>query len=104
MSRSTPPPIPYQSIGTPAERFTHAQYLLRKKVFKIFGAAFHIYDTAGNVVLYSKQKVLKLKEDIRVYTGPDMTAELLTIKARQVIDFGASYDVFDTPSQKKIGA
>src|SRR5687768_302768 len=101
MSRSTPPPPPplsYQTPGTPAERFTHVQYLVRKKVLKIFGAAFHVYDTAGNVVLYSKQKAFKFKEDIRLYTGEDMTVELLTIQARQVIDFGASYDVVDTPS------
>jgi len=106
MSRSTPrpPPLSYQTPGTPAERFTHAQYLVRKKVLKIFGAAFHVYDTAGNVVLYSKQKAFKLKEDIRLYTSEDMTVELLTIQARQVIDFGASYDVYDTPAQKKIGA
>jgi uncharacterized protein YxjI len=105
MSRSTPPPpLSYQTPGTPAERFTQAQYMIRRKVFKIFGPAFHVYDTAGNVVLYCKQKAFKLKEDIRLYTGEDMSIELLTIKARQVIDFGASYDVVDTPTGQKIGA
>jgi uncharacterized protein YxjI len=105
MSRSTPPPpLSYQTPGTPAERFTHAQYMVRRKVLKIFGAAFHVYDTAGNVVLYSKQKAFKLKEDIRLYTGEDCSIELLTIQARQIIDFGASYDVVDTPTGKKIGA
>ena len=100
-----PPPLPlaYQTPGTPAERFTHVQYLIRRKVFKIFGAAFHVYDTAGNVVLYSKQKAWKFKEDIRLYSSDDMTVELLTIQARQIIDFGASYDVVDTPSGQKIG-
>ena len=76
--------------------------MVRRKVLKIFGAAFHVYDTAGNVVLYSNQK-FKLKEDIRLYTGEDMTVELLTIQARSIIDFGASYDVVDTPTGRRIG-
>src|SRR5688572_11238636 len=103
--RSAPPAVPlaYQTPGTPAERFTHVQYLIRRKVFKILGAAFHVYDTAGNVVLYSKQKAWKFKEDIRLYSSDDMTVELLTIQARQIIDFGASYDVVDTPSGQKVG-
>ena len=104
MARSNPTTLAYQSPGTAAERFTHAQYIVRRKVFKLFGAAFHVYDTAGNVVLYSKQKAFKLKEDIRLYTDEGMSVELLTIQARQIIDFSSAYDVVDTPTQQKVGA
>lgn len=69
-------------------------YTIRRKVFKIFGAAFHIYDPAGKLVGYCKQKAFKLKEDIRIFTDEDCTSELLAIKARSIIDFGANYDVF----------
>jgi hypothetical protein len=70
----------------------------------LLGAAFHIYDPNGNVAFYSKQKAFKLKEDIRVYTGEDMQNEVLTIKARSIIDFSAAYDVFDPATQTKVGA
>ncbi len=43
-------------------------YTIRRKVLKIFGAAFHIYDPHGNLAGYCKQKAFKLKEDIRIYT------------------------------------
>lgn len=103
-----PPTMNYYAPGpAPASsdpRFAHPQYIIRKKVFKFLGAAFHIYDMAGNVVLYSKQKAFKLKEDIRLYTGQDMQTELLTIKARQMIDISAAYDVVDTPTGAKVGA
>lgn len=46
------------------EVFTHENYLVRRKIFKLFGAAFHIYDPSGKVAFYSKQKAFKLKEDI----------------------------------------
>ena len=80
------------------------QYIARKKVLKIFGQAFHIYDSQEKLVAFSKLKAFKLKEDIRVYTSEEMTTELLQIKARQIIDFSAAYDVFDPRAGQKVGA
>lgn len=87
-----------------AERFNYPTYLVRKKVFKLFGGAFHITDPSGNVVFYSEQKAFKLKEDIRLYTGEDKQTEALVIKARQIIDFSAAYDVVDPMTNEKVGA
>ena len=80
------------------------QYVIRRKVFKIFGAAFHIYDMHGNLAFYSKQKAFKLKEDIRVYGDVARTSELLCIKARGVLDFGMTYDVIDSTTQQVVGS
>lgn len=85
------------------DRFAHRRYLVRKKVFKLLGEAFHIYDEAGNVVLYSKQKAFRLREDIRLYDNEAMTTELLTISARQIIDFSAAYDVVDSATGERLG-
>jgi hypothetical protein len=84
--------------------FELSQYMIRRKIFKIFGGAFHIYDPAGQVVGYSKQKAFKLKEDIRLFTDETMTTQLLVIQARQIIDFSAAYDVFDPAQNAKVGA
>jgi hypothetical protein len=84
--------------------YAQTHYTVRRKVFKLFGGAFHIYDSLDQVVGYSKMKAFKLKEDIRLYTGDDMTQELIVIQARQVIDWGASYDVFDPKEGVKVGA
>lgn len=83
--------------------FSHSTYLIRRKILKILGAAFHIYDPQGNVAFYSKQKAFKLKEDIRVYTGEDMQKEVLTIQAKNIIDFSATYTVFDPTTGTKVG-
>jgi uncharacterized protein YxjI len=85
-------------------RFGQSRYLIRRKFFKIFGGAFHIYDEAGNVAFYSKMKAFKLKEDLRLFTGEDMQQEVLTIKARSILDFGATYDVTDSASGTRLGA
>ncbi len=69
------------------------QYTIRRKFFKIFGAAFHVYDEHGSVIGYCKQKAFKLREDIKLYTGEDMSEMLLSLKTQQIIDFGATYEV-----------
>lgn len=84
--------------------FSHKSYLVRRKIFKLFGAAFHIYDPEGNLAFYSKMKAFKMKEDIRLYTSEDMQTEVLSIKARSIIDFSAAYDVVETNTNTKIGA
>ena len=88
----------------PSKLFTYSNYLVRRKILKILGAAFHIYDPTGNIAFYSKQKAFKLKEDIRLYTGEDMQTEVLTIQARSMLDFSAAYDVFDPIANLKVGA
>lgn len=93
------------AVGTgSSEVFHHDKYLVRRKILKLFGAAFHIYDTEGNLAFYSSQKAFKLKEDIRIYTGEDMQAEVLTIHARNIIDFSAIYDVIDPATGTKVGS
>jgi uncharacterized protein YxjI len=84
--------------------FSSPFYLARRKVFKIIGAAFHIYKADGELAFYSKQKAFKLKEDIRIYTDETMKTEALLITARQIIDFSAAYDVIDSTTGEKVGA
>ncbi len=85
------------------ERFQHPSYTIRRKVFKVFGGAFHVYDEAGNLQFFSKQKAFKLKEDIRLYSDETLTHEVLSIRARSVIDFSAAHDVYDTENNALVG-
>lgn len=112
--RALPPPLPATTPASPSPgalpttpgpaaasrptTLTRRSYTVRRKVFKFFGAAFHLLDDSNTVVGYSRQKAFRLKEDIRVFTDESMTAELLAIKARSIIDFSATYDVFRSTS------
>ena len=84
--------------------FQDNRYSIRRKFFKLFGGAFYIYNSTGELAFYIKQKSFKLKEDIRLYIDEGMSQELLLIKARQIVDFSAAYDVIDPMSGEKIGA
>ncbi|WP_229521531.1 hypothetical protein [Paenibacillus monticola] len=84
--------------------FNHTQYTIRKKVFSVLGAKLHIYDSSEELVLYSQMKAFKIKEDIALFTDESMNKELLRIKARSIIDFGATYDVVDSETGEHVGA
>ena len=82
--------------------FQFPSYLLKRQVFALTGK-FRFYDPSGNLVMFSEQKMFKLREDIRVYSDEYKTIEVLSIKARQIIDFSAAYDVVDAEYNQKIG-
>lgn len=92
------------SLSAVADRFGHTTYTLRRRVFQVFGGSYQIFGPDGDVVLFAEMKRFKLKEDIRVYTGEDMATEVLTIQARQMLDFAASYDVVDARNGEQVGA
>lgn len=83
--------------------FQGNQYLLKRQVFALTGK-FRVFDTAGRLLLFSEQKMFKLREDIRVYADEAKTQEVLAIKARQIVDFSAAYDVIDSATGQKVGA
>jgi len=83
--------------------FQHQRYLLQRQVFALTGK-FRFYNPMGNLVMFSEQRMFKLREDIRVYSDESKTREVLSIKARQIIDFSAAYDVVDTADNQKVGA
>lgn len=87
----------------PNPLFDLDRYLIRRKVFKIFGGSFHVFD-GDRIVGFSKQKAFKLKEDIRVYADESLRQELLNVRARQIVDFSAAYDIIDSETNQKVGA
>jgi len=82
--------------------FQFPTYLLKRQAIALTGK-FRFYDPAGRLVMFSEQKMFRLREDIRVYDGEDKAREVLSIKARQIMDFSAAYDVIDTEMNQKVG-
>ncbi|MFZ2096024.1 MAG: hypothetical protein WAV05_05230 [Anaerolineales bacterium] len=82
--------------------FQYDHYVLKKQVIALTGTL-RIYNSQDQLVLFSQQKIFKLKEDIRVYADEMKSRELLTIKSRQIIDFSAFYDVVDSQYLTKLG-
>ena len=82
--------------------FQFPNYLLKRQALALTGK-FRFYDPSDRLVMFSEQKMFKLREDIRVYADESKMQEVLSIKARQILDFSAAYDVIDTGMNQKVG-
>lgn len=73
--------------------------------FKLLALAPQIYvrDAAGQLRMYVKQKLLKLKEQVTVFADEAQTVPLYHIKADRVIDFNARYDI-TAPDGRSLGS
>ncbi len=82
--------------------FQYDQYHLIRQVLALAGVL-RLYNPQGQLVLYCQQKLFKLKEDIRLFSDETKSRELLNIQSRQILDFSAYYDVYDSQYTTKIG-
>ncbi len=82
--------------------WTQNSYRIRKKVLALTGQ-YWIEDQAGNQLGYSKQKLLRLKEDIRVYADQTMARELFQIRQTQILDVWGTFAIVDSGTNAILG-
>ncbi len=98
---SMPPVLPSDDI---AHALQGLQYPLRLS-FKILALASQatVTDANGRTVLYTKQKLLKFKEHVEIFTDSTRSTRLADIRANKVIDWSARYFSTDA-SGREIGS
>ena len=93
-------PAKLASINAPI--FQQDRFTARQKVFH-WKPQFLFCDSGGNTLAFLQKKVFSWKDEIRVFTDETLSLELLTIKARKIIDWGAAFDVTDSINHQKVG-
>lgn len=81
-----------------------SNYVAKRAFFNFMGTAFRLYDTSGKLMFFVKQKAFRLKEEITVFSDEGKTDARLTIQARSIVDFSATYDIADAKSGEALGA
>ena len=61
-----------------------------------FGRQYIVLDGSGNTIAYCRQKMFRLKEDIRFYADKERTQEIFRLAAQKVMDFKAAVNVIDS--------
>lgn len=79
-----------------------SKFIVRRDIFAI-GGAFRVLTPENKLLLYSRQKIFKLKEDIRVYNDLERHDEVLHLSAKQILDFSGAFDVIDSKTREKVG-
>lgn len=98
---STPPALPADLISRALQG---VQYPLRIS-FKViaFSNQITVTDATGRSVLFVRQKLLKLKEHIEIFTDKTKSVRVAEIRANKVIDWSARY-FFTEPDGAAIGS
>ena len=79
-------------------------FMVKSKLFSLsFDKKFNIYDANDKLIGLCNQKAFKLKEDIRVFSDESMKKEIIKIQAKQIVDFSAAYDIFDSDTNTFLG-
>lgn len=63
-----------------------------------------VTDNQPSEVLYIKQKVFKLREDIRIFRDQSEAQEVYNIQAEKILDFNTRYNFFDSDDGQHLGS
>ena len=97
--------MPVQNIQTtnvPADLWHQNFYRIRRKVITV-GNRYYIEDRQGRMLGFSKQKLMRIKDDIRVYSDENMGYELFRIQQENIVDDWGTWAVIDSGSNTCIG-
>lgn len=98
------PTLGSSSIATTisAPIFQQDRFTAHQRIFT-FKPQFYFRDSGGSTLAFVQKKVFSWKDEIRVFTDETRSMELLTIKARKIIDWGAAFDVTDSINHQNAG-
>jgi uncharacterized protein YxjI len=77
-------------------------YKIRKKVVAIANQ-YWIEDGRGTQLGYSRQKIIRIKEDIRIFSDDSMSQEVFRIKQENIADAWGTFDVIDSATEAIVG-
>lgn len=109
MQNAAPPPVqtPLHQPATPVgastdPRWHQSSYVVKERRFTL-GRQYRIFDANGQLVAYCKQKMFKLKEDIRFYADESQKVELFRLAATKVLDWAGNFEVVDSATGHRLG-
>lgn len=83
-------------------RWRHARFTVQEKVLTL-GRQLRVLTGDGTMVGFARQKMFKLREDIRVYADESQQEEVLLLRATKVLEFNANFEVVDPTTQEHLG-
>ena len=68
---------------------------VQRQFMQLIGTNIRTFDANDQLICFAKAKAFKLREEITFYKDETKTTPLFTAKARNIIDFSPTFDMFD---------
>lgn len=75
--------------------WAYERYVVEERRFSL-GRQYRILDDKGNLVAFCRQKMFRLREDIRFYADEQEKVELFRMATQRIMDFAANFVLIDS--------
>lgn len=82
---------------------TQRHYVIKRKFWSFLERVFRVWTGDGQLIMYIKHPILKLREEFMVYEDEAQTRPLLRVKSKQVIAINFAYDITDANTGQLYG-
>src|SRR3569833_532035 len=99
-SQATTPQFPNRMGSMQIETLQAQQRLIVRQRIRMMVNQYEVHmagpdDKEAGMLAFAQQKRMAFKEQVTLYTDDTKQVPVLGFKARQVLDLGATYDIFD---------
>jgi uncharacterized protein YxjI len=88
----------------PVSLQTQSQYKIKRKFWSFLERIFRVFTADGQLIMFVKHPVLKLKEEFQVYADEAKQRPILLVKSQQAIAINFSYTVTDLATGQVLGS
>ena len=82
---------------------TQSRYTIKRKFWSFFERIFRVFTPDGQIIMFVKHPLLRLREEFMVYADEAQQRPLLRIKSKQVIAINFSFDITDAATGVVMG-
>ncbi len=83
---------------------TQSHYVIKRKFWSVFERVFRVFTGDGQLIMYVKHPLLRLREEFMVFADEAQTRALMRVKSKQMIAINFSYEITDANTDELIGA
>jgi uncharacterized protein YxjI len=83
---------------------TQRHYIIKRPFWSFLERVFRVWTGDGQLIMYIKHPLLKLREEFVVFEDEAQTRPLLRVKSKQVIAINFAYDITDANTGQLFGS
>jgi uncharacterized protein YxjI len=83
---------------------TQSHFVIKRAWWSFFDRVFRIYTGDGQLIMYVKHPLMRLREEFIVYEDEAQSRPLLHIKSRQIVAINFAYEIRDAATDAVLGS
>ena len=82
---------------------TQRHYIIKRKFWSFFERVFRVWTGDGQLIMYIKHPLLRLREEFMIYADEAQARPLLRVKSKQIIAINFAFEITDDATGAVLG-